>query len=141
MSKISVVYWSGTGNTEMMANAIADGARQAGADVKVYPVGGVNPEFINSDIIVLGCPSMGAEVLEESEMEPFMSSLEGNISGKKVALFGSYDWGTGQWMRDWEERVKAAGANLVAEGLTINLMPDAYGMTKCEEYGKTLAAS
>ncbi|MGB2578761.1 flavodoxin short chain [Elusimicrobium simillimum] len=140
MSKVSIIYWSGTGNTEIMANSIAEGAKQAGADVKISKVADAAPDFITSDVIVLGCPSMGSEVLEESEMEPFMAMLEPNLAGKKVALFGSYDWGDGQWMRDWQDRIKAAGATLMEDGLTINMTPDGDGMAKCQEYGKRIAA-
>ena len=91
------------------------------------------------DKLALGCPSMGDEVLEEDEMEPFFTALEGKISGKKVVLFGSYDWGDGQWMRDWAERTKKAGAILAADPLIVNLSPDADGKAKCRELGKALA--
>ncbi|MDR0645840.1 MAG: flavodoxin [Elusimicrobiota bacterium] len=140
MSKVSIIYWSGGGNTEMMANAIAEGAKNAGAEVSLSKVADAPADFINSDVIVLGCPSMGAETLEENEMEPFMLSIEKSISSKKIALFGSYDWGDGQWMKDWQQRIKNAGAVLMSDGLIIKLTPDANGLEKCKEYGKKIAS-
>lgn len=102
MSKMSVIYWSQTGNTEAMARAVAEGAQAAGAEVKVLEVSQASGSDVQDcDLLALGCPAMGAEVLEESEFEPFFESIEGSLSGKKVALFGSYGWGDGQWMRDW----------------------------------------
>ena len=119
MSKISVVYWSQTGNTEAMANAVVDGAKEKGAD---------------------GCPAMGAEVLEEMEMEPFVEEVEGFAQGKTIALFGSYGWGDGQWMRDWEERMTAAGATVLnGEGLICQETPDDDAIKQCEELGEQLA--
>ncbi|MBR3025296.1 MAG: flavodoxin domain-containing protein, partial [Oscillospiraceae bacterium] len=94
--KTAVIYWSGTGNTEAMAKAIAEGA---GADIfTVSEFGGSVSDY---DVIAFGCPAMGAEVLEEEEFEPFFTSVEGSLSGKKVILFGSYGWGDGEWMRNW----------------------------------------
>ena len=104
---ISVVYWSGTGNTEAMANALAEGIREAGGEAVLQTADSVNAvELAKEDIFALGCPSMGAEELEESVMEPFVSELEGMVQGKKILLFGSYGWGDGEWMRNWEERMK-----------------------------------
>ena len=141
MSKIAVVYWSGTGNTEAMANAIADGARNAGATVEMFTADGFSASRMdNFDAIAFGCPSMGAEQLEESEFEPMFTEVEKVLSGKKVALFGSYGWGDGQWMRDWFDRSKAAGANLLNEGLMVHETPDAAGIADCEAFGKALAA-
>lgn len=140
MKKVSVIYWSGTGNTAAMADAIAQSAKESGADVNVCAVAQAAPDFIDSDVIVLGCPSMGSEVLEESEMEPFMAMTEAKLKGKNVALFGSYGWGDGQWMRDWQDRVTAAGANLVAEGLIVAGAPDEAGLAACSEFGKKIAA-
>ena len=140
MSKIAVIYWSMSGNTEAMANAIAEGAESAGAEVDVKQVSEITvDQALEYDKLALGCPSMGDEVLEEDEMEPFFTALEGKISGKKVVLFGSYDWGDGQWMRDWAERTKKAGAILAADPLIVNLSPDADGKAKCRELGKALA--
>lgn len=101
MSKIAVVYWSGTGNTEAMANAIADGARNAGAIVEMFTADGFSASRMdNFDAIAFGCPSMGAEQLEESEFEPMFTDCQSKLSGKKIALFGSYGWGDGEWMRN-----------------------------------------
>ena len=130
MSKIAVIYWSMSGNTEAMANAIAEGAQGAGAEVDVKQVSDITvDQALEYDKLALGCPAMGAEVLEESEFEPFFTQLEGRLGGKKVALFGSYGWGDGQWMRDWQQRVDDANASLYnGEGLIINETPDDDGL-------------
>ena len=113
---ISVVYWSGTGNTQAMAEAVAEGIRSAGADSVVMEVSDADAAALaEEEAFALGCPSMGAEQLEESEMEPFVEMLEPLVSGRKILLFGSYGWGDGEWMRDWCERMKNAGAVLVRE--------------------------
>lgn len=141
MEKIAVVYWSGTGNTEIMANAIADGVKQGGAEVEVFPVSAIDAATASGfNKLCLGCSSMGAEVLEEVEFEPFFTDLESKLGGKKVALFGSYGWGDGQWMREWQERTEATGTSLFEEGLIINETPDADGVSICEEFGKRFAA-
>ena len=141
MEKVLVAYWSGTGNTEKMAQAIADGAKAAGAEVTLTEVGKISVEAaLEFTRIALGCPSMGAEVLEEAEMEPFFTELEGGISGKNIALFGSYGWGDGEWMRDWEGRVKAAGANLCGgEGFICNEAPDADAVAACNKLGESVS--
>ena len=139
MSKVAVVFWSGTGNTEAMANAVADGAREAGADVSVFGCEFSADQVAGFDAIAFGCPAMGAEVLEEAEFDPMFTAVEGSLSGKKVALFGSYGWGDGQWMRDWEERVKAAGASLVTESVMANNAPDDSALSECKDLGKALS--
>ena len=141
MSSIAVIYWSMTGNTQAMAEAIAKGAREAGAQVDVFSVDQVGvDQVLEYDQLALGCPAMGAEVLEESEFEPFFSQLEGRLSGKSVALFGSYGWGDGQWMRDWCERVKEDGAQLFSdEGLVCNETPDDDVQAACRKLGADLA--
>ena len=143
MSKIAVIYWSMSGNTEAMANAIAEGAQGAGAEVDVKQVSDITvDQALEYDKLALGCPAMGAEVLEESEFEPFFSQLEGRLSGKSVALFGSYGWGDGQWMRDWEERTDRAGGTVCqGEGLILHETPDESGLDRCRALGATLAAS
>ncbi len=140
--KMAVIYWSQTGNTEAMANAIASGAKAGGADVTVLAVSDASAaDALQYDALALGCPSMGNEVLEESEFEPFFADLEKGLTGKKVALFGSYDWGDGEWMRNWQDAVNAAGAALYNnEGLIINLTPDDDGIAQCEAFGKGFAA-
>jgi flavodoxin short chain len=141
MKKIAVVYWSGTGNTQKMAVAVAEGAKTEGNEVSLWEVGQAPKEAVlQADAVAFGCPSMGCEVLEEGEMEPFIQSLEAeNLSGKVMALFGSYDWGDGEWMRDWEARMKNCGVTLVDAGLIIQNTPDEAGLTKCTELGKKLA--
>ncbi|MCD7811923.1 MAG: flavodoxin [Ruminococcus sp.] len=135
MSKIAVIYWSSTGNTEMMANAIAEGA---GAEL--FSVSDFSGNIADYDKIAFGCPAMGAEVLEEDEFEPFFTSVEGSLSGKTIALFGSYGWGDGEWMRNWEERVKADGAALFGEeGLIVNETPSDDDLARCREFGENLA--
>jgi len=138
MGKTAIVFWSGTGNTETMANAIAKGIRDAGAEADVFDVAAVELDKLREyDKLAFGCPSMGDEVLEEGEFEPFFTSVESMLSGKKVALFGSYGWGDGQWMRDWVERTKKAGADLYDDGLISQEAPDEG---ECEEYGSKLSA-
>jgi len=133
--KTAVIYWSGTGNTEMMAKAIAEGA---GADI--FTVSEFSGNIEDYDKIAFGCPAMGAEVLEEDEFEPFFTDAEGKLSGKTVALFGSYGWGDGEWMRNWEERVKNSGAVLLNdEGLIVNETPSDDDLAKCTEIGKELS--
>ena len=141
MSKVAVVYWSGTGNTEAMAMTVAEGAKGKGAEVSVIPAAEFTAEQIgNYGAIAFGCPSMGAEQLEESEFEPMFAGLEGSLNGKKVALFGSYGWGDGQWMRDWCERVKEDGAQLFSEeGLICNETPDDDTQAACRKLGADLA--
>ena len=140
MSKVAVVYWSGTGNTEEMANKVAEGAKAAGAEVEVISADDFDGTDISSfDGVAFGCPAMGDEELEDGEFEPFFSDLEGKLSGKKVALFGSYDWGDGEWMRTWCDRAKDAGAELVEdEGLICNNTPDDEGLAACRDLGGKL---
>ena len=141
MAKIAIIYWSGTGNTQAMALAIAEGVQSVQPDAEVFSVEDISAEQAKQyDTLVLGCPAMGAEVLEESVFEPFFTALEPELQGKKVALFGSYGWGDGEWMRDWEERVKAAGAELIGGvGLIANEMPDGDGIASCKTFGTEAA--
>lgn len=141
MSKLAVIYWSMTGNTQAMAEAIADGAREAGAQADLFSVDQVTvDQALEYDKLALGCPAMGAEVLEEAEFEPFFTALEGRLGGKRVALFGSYGWGDGQWMRDWCERAKEDGAQLFSdEGLICNETPDDDVQAACRKLGADLA--
>ena len=141
MSKMAVIYWSQTGNTQMMAQAIMEGAVQAGVEAELFTVSEITPEQAATyDLLALGCPAMGAEVLEEEEFEPFFTVLEGSLSGKKVMLFGSYGWGDGEWMRNWQDRVTDAGAALFqGEGLILNETPDEVGLETCKSWGKEFA--
>ncbi len=139
MSKIAVVYWSGTGNTEAMAMAVAEGAKNAGAEISLFPA----PEFSSSqmdafDAIAFGCPSMGVEQLEESEFEPMFMDCERKLPGKKIALFGSYGWGDGEWMRIWEETCRGDGAVLVCESVICQETPDAEAEAACRALGAAL---
>ena len=142
MSKAAVIYWSQTGNTEQMATAIAEGIREGGMECDLLNVADTNAgAAAGYDKIALGCPAMGAEVLEEAEFDPFFTELENRLAGRKVALFGSYGWGDGQWMRDWVQRTNDANANIYTdEGLMINETPDEDGVAKCREFGKGFAA-
>ena len=136
--KKAVIYWSGTGNTEIMAKDIAQGM---GADTEVFTVDAFQGSINDYDKIAFGCPSMGDEVLEESEFDPFFTSIETSLSGKKVALFGSYGWGDGQWMRSWCERCDKLNANLFnEEGLILCGTPDADGKAACIKLGEDFAA-
>ena len=139
MSKIAVVYWSGTGNTEMMAQKVADGAQQAGAEVILFTASEFSADNMDSfDAIAFGCPSMGAEQLEESEFEPMFQACEAKLGGKKIALFGSYGWGDGEWMRTWEETCTNDGAVLACESVICNEAPDDLAEVACMELGKAL---
>ena len=140
MSKIAVVYWSGTGNTEAMASAVAEGAREKGAEADLLTASEFSADQVSAyDAIAFGCPSMGAEQLEESEFEPMFTACEGNLQGKNIALFGSYGWGDGEWMRSWEERCSQDGANLAADSVICNDAPDDEALSECRALGAALA--
>ena len=137
---ISIVYWSQTGNTQAMAEAISEGVTEAGKEAKIIDVTDASLDALKTEkVFALGCPAMGAEVLEESEMEPFVSELEGSVGGKTIALFGSYGWGDGQWMRDWEKDCDDAGINLVCESVICCETPDDATLEACRARGKALA--
>ena len=142
MENIAIIYWSGTGNTESMANAIAEGISAAGGTAAVMSADQCSPGPVNTySKIAFGCPSMGDDVLEESEFEPFFEQVEASLQGKKIALFGSYDWGTGEWMENWCDRVKIIGVHFVLKQvLPINLTPDADGLASCQEFGKRFSS-
>lgn len=139
MSKIAVVYWSGTGNTQAMAEAVAEGASQAGAEVTVFEAVDFSPEQMGAfDAVAFGCPSMGAEQLEESEFAPMFTECEPMLSGKRIALFGSYGWGDGEWMRNWEQTCIGDGAVLACDSVICNEAPDEDGVEACKMLGKAL---
>lgn len=139
MSKVAVVYWSGTGNTEAMAAAVADGAREKGAEVEILTASAFSADKMDGyDAIAFGCPAMGAEELEESEFAPMFSSCEAKLNGKKIALFGSYGWGDGEWMRSWEETCKNDGADLACDFVICNEAPDGDAIEACKELGAAL---
>lgn len=142
METVKIVFWSQGGNTAAMAAAVAEGVQEAGSKAEIINVSDASAADLQSmKGFALGCPAMGAEVLEEMEMEPFMCELEGSLAGKSVGLFGSYGWGDGQWMRDWEERCKAAGAAVVGgEGVICQENPDDGAIASCRALGRALAA-
>ena len=142
MSKVAVVYWSGTGNTEAMAFAVAEGAKEKGADAVLLTASEFSANQVGSyDAIAFGCPSMGAEQLEESEFEPMFAAVEGSLNGKKIALFGSYGWGSGEWMEAWSARCQQDGAILKdVSGLIVNEEPDDDALDSCRLLGRELAA-
>ncbi|MVX65999.1 flavodoxin [Clostridium chromiireducens] len=136
---MKIVYWSGTGNTEKMAQLIGKGITEGGKEAEVINVSDVNVnELLSEDILVLGCSAMGDEVLEESEFEPFVEEISSQISGKKVALFGSYGWGDGQWMRDFEERMIGYGCSIIGDPLIVQNEPD-DNEQECIDFGKKIA--
>ena len=142
MDKIYVVFWTQSGNTQAMAQAVAEGITAAGKTPELVFVSEIPADALKDEAaFALGCPAMGAEVLEESEMEPFVMAVETFAKGKEIALFGSYGWGDGQWMRDWTERMQSAGAEIVGgEGLICNETPDEEALEECRELGKQLAS-
>ena len=142
MNEIIVAYWSPKGNTEAMANAVGEGIEAAGKKALVTEISGVSMDDLkNASVFAMGCPAMGAEVLEEAEMEPFVMEVEGFASGKNIGLFGSYGWGDGEWMRSWVERMTAAGAVVVGgEGVICQETPDEEALESCRALGKALAA-
>ena len=143
MKKTAVIYWSGTGNTEAMANAVAEGMREAGAECAVWTPADVGADAVKElDAAALGCPAMGAEELEETEFAPMFDAVKSALAGKPVGLFGSYGWGDGEWMRNWVEQMTGAGAEMIeAEGIIANEAPDADAQAACEAAGKELAAN
>ena len=139
MSKVAVVYWSGTGNIEAMAEAVADGIREKGGEAVILTAGEFDRSMIEDyDSIAFGCPSMGDEELEESEFAPMFESCEPDLAGKKIALFGSYGWGDGEWMRKWEKTCKKAGAVFACDFVICNDAPDDDAVEKCRGLGKAL---
>lgn len=140
MRKTAVVYWSGTGNTQMMAEKVAEGVRAAGAEADVYNCTEFSADLMdNYEAVAFGCPSMGSEQLEDTEFEPVFTECEAKLSGKVIGLFGSYGWGDGEWMRSWEKDCSDAGVNLVCESVTCCEAPDDAALAACRELGKALA--
>lgn len=137
MSKLAVIYWSGTGNTQAMAEAVAEGAKATGAEVDLLTCADVS-DVSAYDAVALGCPAMGAEELEDGEFLPMLESIEAALPGRKVALFGSYGWGDGEWMRTWESRCAEKGISLSADSLIVNEAPDDDGIAQCKALGAAL---
>ena len=139
MQQIPVIYWSGTGNTKAMAEAVAKGINDAGKEALLLSVSEISAEKASEyNVLALGCPSMGMEVLEEYEFEPFFTELEGKLNGKKFVLFGSYGWG-GTYMQEWENRVRSAGGELLADGILALGFPDDEILAECMQAGKVMA--
>ena len=139
MSKIAVVYWSGTGNTEAMAEAVLEGAKGAGAEAEIFKATEFDTSTVGDyDAIAFGCPSMGSEQLEEDEFEPMFKACESALNGKKVGLFGSYGWGDGEWMRNWEETCTADGAVMPSDFVICNEAPDDDALEACKNLGAAL---
>ncbi len=139
MRKIAVVYWSGTGNTEQMAGFVAQGVTAAGGEAQLFTAAEFGPEQMDQfDAIAFGCPAMGAEQLEEGEFEPMFTACEPKLSGKTIALFGSYDWGDGEWMRTWQDQCAADGALLACDGVICNNAPDQEAEAACQALGQAL---
>ena len=140
MSKVAVVYWSGSGNTEEMAKAVVEGAKEKGAEVVLVQCSDFSAADVAAyDAIAFGCPAMGAEVLEESEFQPMFDEVSTVLGGKKIALFGSYGWGSGEWMENWENDCKSAGAELACDSVICNNTPDDDGLVQCQALGAALA--
>ncbi|MDD4574740.1 MAG: flavodoxin [Sphaerochaeta sp.] len=141
MKTVAIVFYSGTGNTEMMAEAVQQGAQTAGAEVRLFHAESFKPEMLDRfDAVGFGCPSMGVEELEEEYFEPMFSSLEDKLTNKRIALFGSYGWGDGEWMVSWEKRVLSRGATLVGKPVIANEDPGPEETEACRELGKALAS-
>ena len=139
MSKIAIVYWSGTGNTEAMAAAVCEGAKEAGVDASVFTAAEFDASMIcEYDAVAFGCPSMGAEELEDGEFAPMFESCEPNLTGKKIALFGSYGWGDGEWMRNWDARCRNDGAVMACDFVICNESPDDDALNACRALGRAL---
>lgn len=139
MKKAAVIYWSGTGNTETMANAVAEGMKGAGAEVSLLSADAVSAaDLAGLDAVALGCPAMGSEVLEDMEFEPMFDGCKSSLKGKRVALFGSYGWGGGEWMHNWERDCRSSGIQLACDSVICNEAPDDAVLAACQALGKAL---
>lgn len=137
----TVVYWSETGNTEAMAGFVAEGIGSAGWNANIIPADGFDASMLGKySSIAFGCPSMGDEILEEDVFEPMFSSVEMSLSGKRVGLFGSYGWGDGQWMRDWEDKCRSSGIDIIGPGVMANEFPDGEAAEECRAPGRNLCS-
>ena len=141
MSEVIVAFWTGTGNTAEMAEYVAEGIREGGAEAKVVSVDDISAaDLKDAKAFALGCPSMGVEELEESEMEPFMESISKDISGKKIVLFGSYGWGDGEWMQNWEQRIKDCGGIIIEDSVICNEAPEEDNLNHLKSLGEKYAS-
>jgi flavodoxin I len=136
MSKVAIVFWSATGNTETMANCIAEGA---GAAATIVPCAEMDAAKLGEyDVVAFGCPAMGSEVLEDMEFEPMFDGCKSSLKGKRVALFGSYGWGGGEWMHNWERDCRSSGIQLACDSVICNEAPDDAALAACQALGKAL---
>ena len=139
MDKVTIVFWSQSGNTESMANAVAEGMRQAGAECSVLTSAAVTAAPVAAlEAVALGCPAMGSEVLEDMEFEPMFDGCKSSLKGKRVALFGSYGWGGGEWMHNWERDCRSSGIQLACDSVICNEAPDDAVLAACQALGKAL---
>ncbi len=139
--KVSIVYWSGTGNTKAMAEEVLTGAKAVGADASLFETSSFDASSAASyDALAFGCPAMGAEELEDAEFLPVFEACEGTLRGKKIALFGSYGWGDGEWMRSWEERCASLGVIFAADSVICREAPDDEACEACRALGTALAS-
>lgn len=137
---MKVIYWSGTGNTEVMAKLIIEGIEAEGQKGELINISSKDIDSLKDEkVVVLGCPSMGQEQLEESEFEPFMKSIEEDLKGKKVVLFGSYGWGDGEWMRNWQDAMISIGADMPLDPIIVNDEPEGQDIELCKELGRNIA--
>ena len=138
MNKIAIVFWSGTGNTEAMADLVKEGVESAGGSAELIQAADFSSSQLDSyDAFAFGCPAMGNEELEDSEFEPMWNEVEPHLSGKKVALFGSYDWGTGEWMEIWQQRALDVDADVMVTVIA-NLYPEGDAVEACKNLGASL---
>lgn len=138
--KVAVVYWSGTGNTEAMAQAVVEGAQKVGAETELFSATEFDSDKMDLfDAVAFGCPAMGAEELEDGEFAPMFEGCESKLSGKKIALFGSYGWGDGEWMRTWEDTCQSKGAALACDSVICQETPDDDALNACRQLGEALA--
>ena len=137
---MKVIYWSQTGNTQKMAELIAKGIEEGGKKAELVELDNISIDDLNDEkVIILGSPASGTEELAETQVEPFVQSLEGKIQGKKVALFGSWGWGEGEYLTNLEERIKSYGGEIVGESLSVMESPEGEDEAKCVEFGKLIA--
>lgn len=136
MSKIAVVYFSGTGNTKIMAESIAEGVVKSGSEVDVIECTDFDSSKVSQyDGFAFGCPAYGAEELEETMFAPMWESVKGELGDKKVVLFGSYGWGSGEWMDIWAEESQELN---IIETYICNETPDDEAVKTCIELGEKL---
>ncbi len=139
MSKVAVVYFSSTGNTEIMANKISDGAKEAGNETNVFSCSEFDVSTVNDyNAIILGCPACGSEELDDSEFLPMFEGIKSDLAGKKVGLFGSYGWGGGEYMNTFKQECESSGIAIIGEPILAENTPDSDAEEQCINFGKTI---